>query len=112
MSKFWPFIGVAVLGILTFSVVAAEPAFAFAAIILSWPLILPAAGLGCHKCSYNILLPYRGAEYSEHGDSWTHPEVEPRLWRKRLAVPHDCPKCGAKILTSNSDQQAQNAQTH
>jgi hypothetical protein len=112
MSPLWPFIGFLLAAAVIFSMASGETLVAFVVIILSWPLVLPAAGLGCHKCNYNIFLPYRGLEYSEHGDSWTHPDVELRLWRKRLVVPNTCPKCGAEILKNNSSQQDQNAQTH
>jgi DNA-directed RNA polymerase subunit RPC12/RpoP len=112
MSPFWPIIGLSVAAVGVFSMAYGQPIAAFVAIVLSWPFVLPAAGLGCHKCSYNIFLPYRGPEFSEHGDSWTHHEVERRLWRSRWVVPSTCPKCGAEILKNNSSQQDQNAQTH
>ena len=112
MSTFWPVIGFLMAAAVIFTMASGETLFAFVLIFLSWPFVLPAAGLGCYKCSFNIFLPHRGLGHSEHGDSWTHPDVERRLWRKRLVVPSTCPKCGAEILKDNSSQQDQNAQTH
>jgi hypothetical protein len=104
MSKFWTVLGLACISALVVSIAIGQPIVAFAAIILSWPFVIPAANLGCHRCNYNIFLPYRGLSSSEHGDSWTHPDIERRLWAKHLKVPETCPKCEALILTLNAAQ--------
>jgi uncharacterized protein (DUF2062 family) len=115
MSRIWPFLGITFIVAIILSVIIDEPTLALASIILSWPFILPVAGLGCYKCNYNILLPYRGTYFSEHGDSWTHPDVERRMWRVQLMMPEICPKCGTYLITAiqldtrsnstNNDQQ-------
>jgi hypothetical protein len=78
---------------------AEHPMIGIPTIVLCGLFVIPAAGLGCYRCHYNIFLPYRGPEYPEHGDSWTRPEVEKRVSNK---VPTNCPKCGAPILTESS----------
>ncbi|EFX59865.1 hypothetical protein DAPPUDRAFT_126480 [Daphnia pulex] len=98
VSGFLPLLSILFVAAMISSVIIRMPELFFVAIVLSWPFVLPMAGLGCHLCNYNIFLPYRGLEYPEHGDSWTHPEVEGRSWRKRFVVPKNCPKCGAAIL--------------
>ena len=104
MSTIWPFIGMPFGALMIFALLTSNGVLAFVAVILLWPFVLPAANLGCHTCNYNIFLPYRGPEYPEHGDSWTHPDVERRLSRRLLVVPPNCPKCGAQILTNISVQ--------
>jgi hypothetical protein len=104
MGGFFVILGIFVIVVAFVSFAVGKPIVAFAAIVFCWPFILPAAGLGCYRCSYNIFLPYRGTAHSEHGDSWTHPDVEKRMWLKRLNVPQICPKCEAPILSSGTVQ--------
>jgi hypothetical protein len=102
MSKFMPLLGCVVVIAMIGSVVVGQPLFAVIALLSSWPFIFPLAALGCYKCDYNIFLPYRGNSFSEHGDSWTHPEVEQRMWGTPMKVPQACPKCGAQILKTSA----------
>ncbi|GAA4039668.1 hypothetical protein GCM10022281_20660 [Sphingomonas rosea] len=73
-----------------------RPAIMVAGMIVAAPFIIPAAGLGCWRCNYNLLRRYRGSGSIEHGDSWTgEPDTVGMLNR----IPNRCPKCQATILT-------------
>lgn len=75
------------------AVVLQTPVVAIVAIFVMMPFVAPMAALGCHRCNFNVLRPYRGPNSPEHGDSWTRD-------RKPLgAIPNACPKCGATLLS-------------
>jgi hypothetical protein len=94
MRRLWP---VGLIAAVATVVTQDWRVFAFFFLLLS-PIVLTLANLGCWRCFYNLLRPYGGATSIEHGDSWTTRPLSPWDWVAEF--PHECPKCGALILSS------------